>query len=188
MTSFDLATIKAKGPIAKGPNKIYTPEEIRDKLNGYTLVPKKDLESIPSGSHVRYIRSDGVFRAGGFVTCNPGISSAEKGGGLYMVLRNDIRSKAVGLVTWTVYYDDLKEVYVKNSFGSAEVDIKIKNLAEAIERTEKRMDDIISAVNRNILKLNDKIKKLERSMVNDDQSYVSGATSIHPIDNFLASR
>ncbi len=188
MTSFDLATIKVKGPIAKGPEKKYTTEEIKDKLKGYVLVPREDFEQIPSGSHVRYIRSDGVFRAGGFVTCNPGISGD---GRLYIVLRNDIRSKASNLVTWTVFYDDLSEIYIKNAYGgqgNPQADAKIMVLSSSLERAEKRIEEVIAATNRNISKLNDKIKKLERMVVSDEQSVYSGATSIHPIDNYLAGR
>ncbi len=185
MTSFNLDTIKAKGPVAKGPEKKYTPEEIKEKLKGYTSVPRVDFEQIPSGSHVRYIRSDGVFRAGGFVTCNPGISGD---GRLYMVLRNDIRSKASNLVTWTVFYDDLSEVFVKNAYGQGGSDARILELSAALERAEKRIEDVIAATNRNMVKLNDKIKRLEKMVVSDEQSVHSGATSIHPIDQYLAGR
>lgn len=46
---------------------VFTSAEITELLENYTEIPKTDWANIPRGTHIRYMKTDGNFRRGGFV-------------------------------------------------------------------------------------------------------------------------
>lgn len=168
---FDIKHNNVKGPIYNAPTRYYTEEEIQEKLINYIEVPKNMYDTIRPGSHVRYIKIDGVFRCGGFVTMNP-IKSTKNEDSIefFMRLRSDIRVKSANQVQWLVNYGNIDKLYVKVSVEHEMFKAEINS----------RLDHIVHMMNRNFEKVKKKIKDLE-SGDTVSVSAMSTRSSIHPI-------
>ena len=171
MESFDLKANDFKGPIYNNPTRYYTEEEIQEKLMNYIEVPKNMYDTIRPGSHVRYIKIDGVFRCGGFVTMNPIKSTKnENSTEYYMRLRSDIRIKSSSQVQWLVNYSNIDKLFVKVSVEHEMFKAEIHS----------RIDYVISMMNKNFEKVKRKIKEIEHGDT-ASVSAMSTRSSIHPI-------
>jgi hypothetical protein len=167
---YDLSKKDVKdAPTRNRPTKVYSPEEIVAKLNGYVIVPKDNYMQIKPGmTHVRYIRMDGTFRCGGFVTYNP-IES--KDGRLLIKLRSGFSKRGGGNVDWLVRYEDIDRLYIK-------IGMEYKIYMETMDKYKKSQTDLLESI---VLKLSERLKKinarLKRLEARDDTiSVISDAT------------
>ncbi len=195
--SFNLDESKAKGPPMRGASKYYTDEEIQEKLKGYTRLSREEFENVRPGTHIRYVRNDGNFRAGGFVTCNPLKTKETEGSRTYMLMRNDIRPRCKGLIQWVIYYDEIQDIYSKaipcGCGGSEETERRMKEMREHIDRLEEsnrdmreKINEALRKVSRNFARADKRMERLEalaREARDSDTISVAGSTvsSIHPI-------
>jgi hypothetical protein len=89
-------------------SKKYDKTEIDTLLREYVLLPQKSWKSLDRGIHIRYIRNDGRFVRGGFVT---GYSS--QNGRNLLTLANGFNAAVKGYSAWTIALDSIKYLYIK---------------------------------------------------------------------------
>ncbi len=159
---FDLSERDVNGPKYQEAKTYYTDSEIEEKLKGYREVKKDEYDSIKYGSHVRYVRTDGIFRCGGFVTVNPIKSNDNK---YYIRLRSDIRTRNKNTIHWLVPYDDIDKLYTKIN---PEYEIIRSELATIVSYNKMCFTKIIDKINR----LNNKIDQHISTCGNDDNMSV----------------
>jgi hypothetical protein len=131
------------------PPRVWSEEEIKQKLAGYILIPPHLWEQIRYGTHVRYFDKTRGFRSGGFVVRNP-IESAKPGAApkRYMKMQNGYNDKARGKhAEWLCCYDDIERIYVKPDATTL-----------AILQT---LEQAVAGLNANNRKLAEYAKKLE---------------------------
>jgi hypothetical protein len=86
----------------------YSKADMKKLLVGYVALPKTLWTALERGSHVRYIRNDGRFVRGGFVT----LYSSQNGRDM-LTLANGFNATAKGYSVWTVALDGVKTLYTK---------------------------------------------------------------------------
>jgi hypothetical protein len=135
----------------KYPSKSYTNEEIKKLLVGYIEVGKNKWADIPNGSHIRYIKSDGTFVRGGFITNH----WLNKEGKPFIHLANNIKKDAPGYITWPMAHDSVSRVFKKpDAKTGIEMDIvrgktveiisQINKLVDVVKEQKKRIDSLES--------------------------------------------
>lgn len=145
--------------------KVYTEKEIEEKLQGYIPVLKNRLDTLEFNSHIRYYKTNGEFKCGGFIYLNP---KTTKEGETFMVLKSDkFRSK--GAVMWSLYYKDIKKLYVKTGMDYQIMDLKLK-------QRDKETQEAFNKVAAYIKKIYTRIKKIEQNTNDDTASVASGVT------------
>jgi len=136
----------ADGPDAPHLARTWTPEEQKEKLEGYAIISPEKWRHVRAGTHVRYYaKLDGVevFRTGGFVLHNP-IDFNDK---RFIHLQNNYNTKARGYADWKVAYADMTQLYIKLD---AQAIVAIAALHEAVLK-----------LNANDRLLADHVRKLE---------------------------
>lgn len=156
---YDLAR-RGGGPAAPAAARVWTPEEIAEKLKGYLEVPPAYWELVRAGTHMRYFTKAEGFRPGGFVEQNPvgrAAKDADAGAELKKVmrLRNGFNDKAPGYASWAVAYDDLDKVFVKLEAGALAL-LQI-------------LESAITKLNENIRRIAEHSKQLERRLTKLEQ-------------------
>ena len=97
--------------IKKGGARIqskYKKTEITELLVGYTNVPKNQWGSLEKGTHVRYVRTNGKFVRGGFVS---GYSTI--GDDRALNIENGFDSSSNGYAFWSIRLNLIKAIYAK---------------------------------------------------------------------------
>lgn len=147
--------------------KIYTEEEIRDKLRDYIFVPKDQYKNLRFNSHVRYYKSDGSFNGGGYI--NLTAKEGKDEGKTYMQLKSNIYNAKKG-ISWMVDYDNIDKLYVQASPDLLEY----KKYCRALE---DYMRDGFGKIGTYLGKLDKRIKRLESYVANnggDNMSTITG--------------
>ena len=147
---FELEGREGGGPGRPVMGRMWTAEEVAEKLGGYLEVPPEYWEQIRFGTHVRYFSKTEGYRPGGFVSRNP-FDVKPKGGTVekrYMRLQNGFNPKDKGYVSWIVDYESLAKVYLKPDAG---VMVMMKSLEIAVQ-----------GLNANVRKVAEYAKKLEQ--------------------------
>ena len=165
MSEYDLSQKKLpKSVPTLYTRKIYTPDEIKDRLRGYIKVPKGQYNNIRYNSHVRYYRADGSFSGGGFVNLShrPGKDDDKE----YMQLKSNMFNGKKGL-TWMLDYDNIQELYVQES---AELTYYKKQLKNVESQTQEGFNTITD----HLKKIYKRIKRLEQNL--DNVSVMTGPT------------
>jgi hypothetical protein len=103
-----LPVTAGKPPAVTG--KKYTKSDISDLLVGYVSIAEKKWEALDHGSHIRYIRTDGRFVRGGFIT-----GYSKQNGRQMLTLANGFNATAKGYTMWTIGLNSIKQLYVKKS-------------------------------------------------------------------------
>ncbi len=93
----------------KYPSTKYTSEQIRELLKGYMRVDAESWSDIPTNSHIRYIKKDGSFVRGGFVTNH----WLNKTGKKFIHVANGFNKNAQGYKTWPVAHENVSQIYKK---------------------------------------------------------------------------
>ena len=86
-------TRKPIGGIAKAKSDKYSKDDMAQLLVGYTVVPTRNWRKLKQRQHIRYIKSDGRFVRGGFIT---GFTD----GGKLMTVANGFNPHAKGYSAW----------------------------------------------------------------------------------------
>lgn len=126
----------------------YSKDEIDKMLNGYVSLPQKSWAALDHGAHVRYIRLDGRFVRGGFVS-----GYSMQNGRRLLTLANGFNATAKGYSVWTIGLDSIKQLYVKktavpsSSRISAAPNVQTKTseiatLKKIIADMQKRLDTL----------------------------------------------
>lgn len=105
------------GAEPKYASRTYTETEIAQKLEGYLSIPRNLWSKIPKGAHVRYVRKDGAFKPGGFVTSY----TIKDDGRKVIQLKNSFNANGA---TWPLDTSTIKSLYKKihpNSFIEIEM-------------------------------------------------------------------
>ena len=124
----------------------WSEDEQQERLADYSEIPPKYWKSIRGGSHIRFYRTDGTYNNGGFIDKNPEerVPAGGKTPKMFMILKTGFDHKAT---RWTVAYEDLERVFVKNEALLLTLNDEISNS--------------ITKINENILILNEKVEKLK---------------------------
>ena len=120
-------------------SKKLEPEDIKKLLVGYISVNKQNWSDIPIDSHIRYVKLDGTFVRGGFLT-----SINIKNGKYFMYLTNNLYNSS-NKKNWPVAFDNITTLYKKiDKSSSIEMDtVKNKNV-EIITQINKLVDIVKS--------------------------------------------
>lgn len=124
-----------KGSKPLYPPKVFTKEEINNKIKDYIIIEECFWKRLPKGSHIRYLRHDGKFRTGGFVK----VFNKDK---TIIILETRVNgnNKTPGYMSYGVKLQDLKIIWKKLSYFNS------------IELTK---------INQDLLLFSKKINKLE---------------------------
>jgi hypothetical protein len=125
--------------------KEWSDDEQQARLADYSEIPSKYWKNIRGGSHIRFYKTDGSYNNGGFIDKNPEekVPLGGKLPKLFMILKTGFGHADA---RWTVAYEDLERVFVKN---------------EALLLTlNDEISSSIIKINENILTLSDRIDKL----------------------------
>jgi len=87
------------------PSFNLTDDQLR-KLDGYQKVGRQMWAQIPIGTHIRYQRTDGKYRSGGFVKR---VSSS----GNSMELHNDLNTMSQKYSSWIINFDTILNIWKK---------------------------------------------------------------------------
>ena len=121
----------------KNPKNKYTREQIKGLLSGYIPVDENKWSDIPVESHIRYLKKDGVFVRGGFVTNH----WLDKKGNKFIHLSNNLNKNADGYATWPMAHNSVQRVFKKiNKKNGIEMDVVRGKTAEIIEQINKLVD------------------------------------------------
>jgi hypothetical protein len=119
---------------AKYPKKQYDTKQIKELLEGYIEVSNTKWNNIPVGSHIRYIKTDGSFVRGGFVT-NHWINA---GGKLFTHLTNNLNKNTPGYATWPMAHESVSRIFKKpDAKSSIEIDLLRGKIKEMILQITK---------------------------------------------------
>jgi 3-dehydroquinate synthase class II len=128
----------------------YTPEEINDMITDYLVIKKEDWYSIPLESHVRYIKTDNAFVAGGYLKRK--------------WKREDNIYFSIGK---SPYSEDKKWVV-----NLTNVDIIYKRLNEG-----SRME--VELIKKSLISMDNRIKNIESGRRNSTDSNTGNATGLN---------
>lgn len=101
-------------PAPNTGNAKITETDKQTMLEGYTVVPPGEWESLRYRTHVRYVKTDGTFVRGGFFKNKRG----SKPGDRYIQLENGFNPRAGGYKTWGVDIKTIKTLYKKEQKGN----------------------------------------------------------------------
>lgn len=136
----------------------YSQEQIGSLLNGYIDVPREKWKDIPVDSHIRYIKKDGTFARGGFITNH----WFNKEGKPFIHLANNFKKKAKGYATWPIAHESVSKIYKKpDAKGSIEMDVVRGKTGEIISQINKLVDVVKVQKNR-LDNQEEEIRKLYR--------------------------
>ena len=124
---------------------VYTPEQKKELLQGYIEVSSEKWADIPINSHIRYIKKNGTFARGGFVTNH----WFNKEGKPFIHLANGFQKRKNGYITWPVAHVSLMKVYKKiDRAGGIEMDVVRKKTTEIVGQINRLVDVIKHQKNR----------------------------------------
>ena len=123
----------------------YTEAQIKELLVGYIQVAVDRWVDVPVGSHVRYVKRDGVFVRGGFVTSHWLNAEGKK----FIHLANNIARGGTGYVTWPVAHESLVTLYKKvDAKSGIEIDVVREKTSEMIGQINRLVDVVKAQKNR----------------------------------------
>ena len=121
-------------------------EKVKEQLIGYIIVPQDAWDTVPSGSHIRYIGVDGKYRQGAFVK-----DTFTREGKNYFQLETKRYGKiqTQGYTTWPLPYEKIRHLYKKIPVGSAtEFNMVRKELSTMIDQFEDIRNEIFEESNK----------------------------------------
>ena len=102
------------GGVSKNKTESFSTDEINQLLDNYTEVPSNEWHNLHIGDHIRYMKSDGDFKRGGFIRKK----SEEKD--VYFLLENfALGSKTTNskYISWTMHLSNVSKIFLKNKGG-----------------------------------------------------------------------
>jgi hypothetical protein len=117
---FDLTTMIGKGVktsaepyVYRAGSDSYSDTQISDLLKNYEEVPKETWGELPTSIHIRYTKSDGTFKRGGYVV-NQYVSNKEETKGASMLrLKSNLTPSAK---EWTINLSGIDTLYQNKLF------------------------------------------------------------------------
>jgi hypothetical protein len=141
-----------------GAPKIFTEDEIKNRLTDYFKVPRELWKSIPPRSHVRYFVKDrddaslnARFRVGGFVTYIKSDEDAE-----YFGLERDLMNGANN-ARWSVQFADVDTIWKKYARESI---VELQMIFESLLQKKEQ----IEALERSVAALDARLARIEPRM------------------------
>jgi len=98
-----------EGGYKQYPTKEYTAEEKAQKLEGYLQVPQRLWCKLTKGAHVRYVKTVGTFKPGGFVSSY----TIKDDGRKILQLNNSFNTKSANFITFPLDLSTVKAIYKK---------------------------------------------------------------------------
>jgi hypothetical protein len=116
----------------------YSTTDINKLLKGYKSIPTALWDGLGYGTHVRYIRTDGRFVRGGFVS-----GYIESNGRKLINIANGFNASVKGYSAWTISLNSIKTLYIKENVNvtrSTNTDLKdiISNLQKRLKTLESK--------------------------------------------------
>jgi hypothetical protein len=127
----------------------YTKGDIDKLLHGYVSIPQNTWAALDHGSHVRYVRLDGRFVRGGFVS-----GYSLQNGRRLLTLANGFNATSKGYSVWTIGLDSIKTLYVKKAFVPTALRVK------ASPHSQTKTPEI-ATLKKTISDMQKRLKKLE---------------------------
>lgn len=129
----------------------------QDLLIGYTLVDPLNWTTIPINTHIRYLRQDGDFRKGGFITA---IINTQDNDGSNTVRFDLISNFSPTAVKWSIFrnaidkiwqkLNNTPETHVQNNI-LVELQDELKTYKNALEVLQKEIQKINNEQMRTVL-------------------------------------
>jgi hypothetical protein len=115
----------------------YSNAQIKKLLEGYIEVPRDKWDDIPTRSHIRYIKKDGKFVRGGFVSNH----WLNKEGDKFIHLANSFARKGKKPATWPMAHATVSRVFKKTGKDSGiEMDVVRTKTTEIIGQINRLVD------------------------------------------------
>lgn len=165
MSISDFEAHSTVGSVTPFVAKVYTLEEIKEKLRGCVKISNEKWDTIEYGTQIRYFKKNGDFKAGGYVV---GSNKITKEGKKYFLLRGG-KYGGKNSVMWSLYYDDITKLFIQPSTETILIRDELKKKANA--------DDVQDAFNKvasMLKKYSSRLKKLES--MDDNASVATGVT------------
>jgi hypothetical protein len=119
-------------------------------LQGYNMVSIEKWANITSGSHIRYLRKDGEFRKGGYITS---IINTQDNEGINTIKFDLVSNYSPTAIKWSLYRGSIDKIWVKESAPVLppqprdntellELKMDIKLCKDAIESIKKELQKI----------------------------------------------
>jgi len=125
---------------------VYTREEQKEKLHGYVEVPREHWRFLRYGRHVRYIKTDGEFKIGGFIAKNSvETTKTDELETEEMMMLSSSMGRGPGTGIWKVKYDDIGFLYAK--MNGVETSIQ-KNVEDIVRQMSKHLKEIMRRLDR----------------------------------------
>jgi hypothetical protein len=120
---------------------VYTDDEIAKLLVGYTQISKESWPLLKKNDHIRYRRTNGLFRRGGFIV-NQWISIQDSKPSTRMIqlISNPFIGISAKNKPWNIAYDDVSTIWQKNKIEpkpQSNSDSEADSESEPTEKTPK---------------------------------------------------
>lgn len=147
------------------PKKVisYTKEKKNEMLEGYLLINKKKWYTIPLDSHIRYIRNDGKFVAGGFVK-----RKWEKEDKKFFLLGKSLYDNNR---TWVTELSKLKTIYKK---VNEQAKMEISMLKNSILDLNKKVNKNNANLNKKMEEIVDIMNFMKSELIKDNEAKNKG--------------
>ena len=117
----------------------YSDDDIAKLLKDYKSIPSTAWGSLSYGTHIRYVRTDGRFVRGGFVSGY--IKSNDK---TLINISNGFNASIKGYSAWSIALDSIKYIYVKSSVNvtltKPEENGDLKNIVAKLQKRIKILE------------------------------------------------
>ena len=140
----------------------YTKDQIINFLVDYNEVEKEEWINIPVNTHIRYLRTDGKFRRGGFVQ-----NIYNKDSKYFIMIQNGFDENKKGYVKFPVAFNDISRLWANVVIENKEKEMKdeIKNeLASKINNCSSDMFSEISSLELRIETLEENINSINKQL------------------------
>lgn len=143
---FDLETKIISGPKYEDFSKFYSDTDIKELINGYVPIKCDKFPLVKSGTHARYLRKDGLFRRGGFISKNPIETKPDSYGKTrkLFLFRSGVGTR--GGINWMVNYDDIETMWIKiglefDLFVKPEIDKLLSHIHTLFQQVTRLTED-----------------------------------------------
>lgn len=145
MISKDVKTTPEPYSYSAG-NESFSDTQMSELLKNYEEVPKDKWGDLPINVHVRYTKTDGTFKRGGYVV-NYYVSNKDDSKGAKMLrLKSNLTSKAK---EWTINLSGIETLYQNKLFKSAApVDTAIGGIKQTTDGLQNQVEQLVIEVSR----------------------------------------
>jgi hypothetical protein len=161
---FDLTTMISKEVktlaephVYKGVNESFSDTQISDMLKNYEEVPKSDWGKLTPNIHVRYTKTDGAFKRGGYVV-NQYVSNKEETKGTQMLrLKSNLTP---GAKEWTLNLSGIETLHKNKLFKPKATPTSATEVIGGIKQTTDGLQNQVEQLSIEVSRLSNEQKRI----------------------------